>query len=60
MSETRAVIEDPYDRMVAEAKRLARETLLAGLEEDLGIAQVNVEINSLRAQLQEKPTVPAS
>lgn len=60
MSETRAVIEDPYERMVAETKRLSREALLAGLDEDLGIALVNFEINSIRAQLQEKPAAPAS
>lgn len=60
MSETRADSNDPYDRMIAESKRLALEALLAGLDEDLGIAQVNLELNSLRAQLQEEPTVSAS
>lgn len=60
MSETRAVIENPYDKLIAEAKRVARETLLAGLDEDLRIAQVQVEMNSIRAQLQEEPTVSAS
>lgn len=60
MSETRADSNDPYDRMIAEAKRLALEALLAGLDEDLRIAQVNLELNSLRAQLQEEPTVSTS
>ena len=60
MSETRAVIEDPYDRMVAEARRLNREALLAGLDEDIRITQVQVEINFIRAQLQEKPTASTS
>lgn len=60
MSETRADSNDPYDRMIEEGKRLALEALLAELDEDLGIAQVNLELNSLRAQLQEEPTVSAS
>ena len=60
MSETRTVIEDPYDRMVAEAKRLSREALLAGLDEDIRITQIQVEINLIRAQLQEEPTSPTS
>jgi len=60
MSETRAVSNDRYDRLIAEIKRLNQETLLAELDEDLGIALTNHELNSIRAQLQEKPTVPAS
>lgn len=60
MSETRADSINPYDKMIAEAKRLALETLLAELDEDLGIAQVNLELNSLRAQLQEEPTASTS
>ena len=60
MSETRAVSNDRYDRLIAEIKRLNQETLLAELDEGLGIALTNHELNSIRAQLQEKPTVPAS
>lgn len=60
MLEPLANNNDPYDKMIEEAKRLALEALLAGLDEDLTIARINLELNSIRAQLKEKPTVLAS
>lgn len=60
MSETRTDSNDPYDKMITEAKRLSLEALLAGLDEDVRIAKVRVEINFIRAQLQEKPASSVS
>lgn len=60
MTETVANNNDPYDKMIEEAKRLSLEALLAGLDEDLAIAKINLELSSIRAQLKERPTVLAS
>lgn len=60
MSEKRVESDGPFDRLVAEIRRLNLEALLAGLDEDLGIAQVNLELNSLHAQLEEEPIASAS
>lgn len=39
---------DAYDRLIANAMRLNRETYLAGLDEDLKIAQIKLELTFLR------------